>query len=148
MENFLNAEQQKIFKRAKSNYAKAGLSIKIENGNGKYEFVIRQDTVFNGFILTNKQLYERAKKISDEMGLKANISPVVFKPNFNEVTPQWVFDRMKELDINRNTLLAQTGLDKGTLSLVLNDARSMTRTMKATFYYYFLTYELNAELRN
>jgi len=54
---------------------------------------------------------------------------------------------MKNIGLNANDLVSQIALDKSSLSLFLSGERKMNKSVKALFYYYFLTYELNKDFR-
>lgn len=63
------------------------------------------------------------------------------------ITVEWVKERMKEYGVTPKTLVAQLGITQGEISLLLTEKRGMTRPTRAMFYYYFLTYQLNRDLR-
>ena len=104
---------------------------------------IIQKTNYNNFILTKNELVDRAKKIFPSFIVK----PVRFSLDLSVVTPEWVNSKMKEIGLNRNDLVAQTALDASSISLILSGERKMNKSVKALFYYYFLMYELNRDLR-
>lgn len=104
---------------------------------------IIQKTNFNNFILTKNELVDRAKIIFPSFIVK----PVRFSLDLSVVTPEWVNSKMKEIGLNRNDLVAQTALDASSISLILSGERKMSKSVKALFYYYFLMYELNRDLR-
>lgn len=105
---------------------------------------IIQKTNFNNFILTKNELVDRAKKIFPSFIVK----PVRYSLDLDLITLDWVNSKMKEIGLNRNDLVAQTAIDYSSLSLILTGERKMNKSVKALFYYYFLTYELNRDLRN
>jgi len=130
-------------------YKKYGIHIEAAlDVNGALEVKVEQKRVINGYILTNKQLYDRAKEVFTDFKGTRHIKPIVFKFDHSEIDAAWINNRMKKLGINRNDLLNQLQFDKETLSLILNGKRGLTRLMKAAFFYYFLTFELNRELRD
>ena len=55
---------------------------------------------------------------------------------------------MQEFGIKIGDLVKQTTLDNSSLSLFLSGKRKMNKSVKALFYYYFLTYELNRDFRD
>ncbi len=108
---------------------------------------ITQSRLINGYILNNKELYDRAKEVLEGAG-NFKIVPVVFQLDIDSITPAWIERKMEELGISRNDLVRQLALDKATLSLYFSSGRGLTRTAKAAFFYYFLTYELNRDFRD
>ena len=126
-----------------SNYRRAGIDIEIID---EKTVKIIQARLLNGYILNTKQLYDRAKEVF--AGCDVKIVPVVYSFNADDVTPGWINDKMIEFGIHRNDLIKQLVIDKARLSLYLSGGRGLTHTAKAAFYYYFLTYELNRDLRD
>jgi hypothetical protein len=93
--------------------------------------------------LTKNELVDRAKKIFPSFIVK----PVRYSLDLDLITLDWVNSKMKEIGLNRNDLVAQTAIDASSLSLILSGERKMNKSVKALFYYYFLMYDLNRELR-
>jgi hypothetical protein len=60
----------------------------------------------------------------------------------------YIKSKIKEIGLNVNDLAAQTAIDKSSLSLFLSGERKMNKSVKALFFYYFLTYELNKDFRS
>ncbi len=54
---------------------------------------------------------------------------------------------MKEFGIRRKDLIKQLAIDKSSLSLYLSGKRKMDKSLKAAFFYYFMNYEINRDLR-
>lgn len=54
---------------------------------------------------------------------------------------------MEEFGIKRNDLIKQIAIDKSSLSELFSGNRGLTKSMRATFFYYFLVYKLNRDLR-
>ena len=111
----------------------------LEDGTVK----VTQSSLINGYILNQKQLIERGKEIYPD----AKIIPVVYSLNVDGITLEWIETRMKEFGIKRNDLIKQLAIDSSSLSLVLSGKRELSKPMRATFFYYFLTYELNRDFR-
>lgn len=124
-------------------YKKAGIIIELL---AEDTVKITQARLINGYVLNNKQLYERAKEVFADAGV-FKIIPVVYSLDAEDITPGWIEEKMKEFGIHRNDLIKQLALDKSAISLYLSSGRGLTRTAKAAFFYYFLTYELNRDLR-
>lgn len=105
---------------------------------------ITQSRLLNGYILNQKQLVERAREIFPEN----KIIPIVYSLNVDEITITWIESKMQEFGIKRNDLIKQLAIDKSSLSLYFSGTRNMDKSQKAAFYYYFLTYEINKDLRS
>lgn len=122
------------------NYRKFGIDIEIlENDRVK----ITQSRLINGYILNQKQLVEKAKEIFPN----SKVVPVVFSLQVKDITIEWINNQLTEYGIKRNDLIKQLAIDKSSLSEILSGNRGLTKSMKATFFYYFLTYRLNRDLR-
>jgi len=111
---------------------------------------ITQARLLKGFLFNQKELYDRARKIFPDKGTK--IIPVVYSLQLDDITEEWIRDKMEELGIKRKDLIKQLGADSSYLSLLFADPSNprkinLTRSMKATFYYYFMTYQLGREFR-
>lgn len=137
--------------RSISRYKGMGLSLDLIEFDAEKKvaiFAIKQFKLINGFILNNKQLYERGHEILDfDTSFKVHINPRVFEPPFGEITLEWIEAKMKELGISRQDLIKQLALDPASLSRTLSGGMGMTRTFKAAIYYYFLQYEINKDIR-
>lgn len=121
-------------------YRSVGIDIKkVEDGT----VIIAQNRIYNGLLLNQKQLHERARKIFPI----EKIRTVVYHLEANTINLEWIVAKMQEFGIKRNDLIKQLAFDKSTLSLLLSGERGLTKSVKATFFYYFLTYELNRDLR-
>ncbi|MGG5506715.1 MULTISPECIES: hypothetical protein [unclassified Myroides] len=132
----LTASQNKSI----SAYRAAGIDIDILEDN---QVKITQSRLVNGFILNQKQLHERAREVFPD----AKIIPVVYSLQVDDISIGWVESKMDEFGIKRNDLIKQLAIDKSSLSEMFSGNRGLTKSMKATFFYYFLTYELNRDLR-
>lgn len=123
-----------------ANYRRMGLDIEvIDNDTVK----ITQSRLLNGHILNNRQLYERANEIFPEK----HILPVVYSLQVDDIDLNWIELKMDEFGIKRKDLIKQLAIDKSSLSLIFSGNRELSKPMRATFFYYFLTYELNRDLR-
>lgn len=105
---------------------------------------ITQKQLFNGFILTKNELVDRAKKIFPDYIVK----PVRYSLDVSTIDAIYIKSKIKEIGLNVNDLAAQTAIDKSSLSLFLSGERKMNKSVKALFFYYFLTYELNKDFRS
>jgi len=104
---------------------------------------ITQSRLINGYILNNKQLYDRAKEVFQDK----KIVPVVYSLNVDQIDLEWINSKMKSFGINRKDLIKQLAIDKSSLSLIFSRDTGLSARTRATFFYYFLTYELNRDLR-
>lgn len=123
-----------------STYRAAGIDIEILDDD---RVKISQSRLINGYILNQNQLHKRAREVFP----KEKIIPVVYSLEVDDITLDWVNQQMEELGIKRNDLIKQLAIDKSSLSELLSGNRGLTKSMKATFFYYFLTYRLNRDLR-
>lgn len=137
--------------RSVSSYKASGIDIEIVNiVDNVANVIIKQEKLINGFILNQKQLVERCKEVFKPTGLKIVVVPVVFSLQVEDITIEWIDSRMKEFGIKRNDLIKQLALDKSYISRLFGKGDfkvALSKPMKATFFYYFLTYELNRDFR-
>jgi hypothetical protein len=105
--------------------------------------LIKQERLINGYILNNKQLYAKARSIFPE----GRIKPLVYSFQANDVTLEWIEAKMDEFGLNRKDLVKQLAFNKDWLSLIFAKKEPLTPVIKAAFYYYFLVYELNRDVR-
>lgn len=128
-------------KNSISGYGQMGIDIEpLDDGTVK----VTQSSLINGYILNQKQLIERGK----EAFPGSKIIPVVYSLNVDDITLEWIESKMQEYGIKRNDLIKQLAIDRSSLSLVLSGKRELSKPMRATFFYYFLTYELNRDFRD
>ena len=121
-------------------YRRMGIVIDLlEDGTVK----VTQTRLINGYILNQKQLIERGKDIYPD----AKIIPVAYSLNVDDITVEWIESKMQEFGIKRNDLIKQLAIDRSSLSLIMSGKRELSKPMRATFFYYFLTYELNRDFR-
>jgi hypothetical protein len=121
-------------------YDRLGISIEpLQDGTVK----VTQSRLINGYILNQKQLIERGKEVYPD----AKIIPVVYSLNVDDITIDWIESKMLEFGIKRNDLIKQLAIDRSSLSLIMSGKRELSKPMRATFFYYFLTYELNKDFR-
>lgn len=142
-----NAREE--FEKSIANYRKAGIEFEELEHDDSTGFLskvkVTQKRLVNGYILNQKQLIERAKDVYKAPNLK--IIPVVYSLDVSEINPKWIEDKMQEFGIRRSDLIKQLAIDKSSLSLYLSGNRKMDKSQKAAFYFYFLTYELNRDVR-
>ena len=121
-------------------YRRMGIDIELlEDGTVK----VTQTRLINGYILNQKQLIERGKELYPD----SKIIPVAYSLNVDDITVDWIESKMQEFGIRRNDLIKQLAIDRSSLSLIMSGKRELSKPMRATFFYYFLTYELNRDFR-
>lgn len=131
-----------------ANYGRMGIIIEIlEMTDNEAKIKVTHKHAFNGYLLNQKQLVERVKKVFEHTGIKTKIYPVVYKIDLSKINIQWIKLKMLEFGLKRKDLMRQLAIDKSSLSLILNGKVELSKRTKATFYYYFLTYEINRQLR-
>jgi len=143
-----NLQLTKKLSQSISNYGRMGIVIEILEMDDKEARVkVVQKHSPNGYFLNQKQLVERVKEVFEHTGLKTKVYPVVYKIDVNEVTPEWIKSKMDEFGIKRKDIIRQLDLDISSLSLMLKGQRKMNKMVRSAFYYYFLTYQINRDLR-
>ena len=123
-----------------TNYKRAGIRLEVLDDD---TVKVSQTKLINGYILNQKQLIERGKDVYPNK----KIIPVVFSLNVEDITLEWIESKMDEFGIKRNDLIKQLAIDRSSLSLIMSGKRELSKPMRATFFYYFLTYELNRDFR-
>lgn len=145
----LSESISKVLARSISNYAANGIEIQITSFvDNIATVIIKQSSLKNGYILNQKQLVERCKEVFSVHGINTIVVPVVFTLDVSSIDINWIENRMLEFGIKRNDLVKQLAIDKSSLSLVLSGKRELSKPMRATFFYYFMTYELNRDFRD
>lgn len=142
METFILTKEQKAQIQG---YRRLGIEIELLDNES---VLISQKQLKNGYILNQKQLHERAKEIFPDK----HIIPNVFSLGVEDITIDWIEAKMLEFGIKRNDFVNQLALTKSYISLLFtnknNDRKiNLSKPMKAMFFYYFLTYELNRDFR-
>lgn len=128
--------------RMLAQYRSVGIYITEEEGD---IIVVRQREITGGFVMTQRQLLERARVLYPDKRYK--IKPVVYQLDLDTVTPEWIQEQMQTYSVRPSDLVAQLGLTKSEVSLITNGKRSLSRVMRSAFFFYFLSFQLNKELR-
>lgn len=121
------------------------VGIHIEVNEQEKIVTITQKELLNGYILTNKQLHQTARDLFDKA---YKIIPIVFSLDVSEITPEWIAEQMTLLGIKPKDIIGQLCVDKSSLSLYLNGRNKMNKLVRSAFYYYFLVYKINRDLRD
>ena len=75
---------------------------------------------------------------------KLTISAVDFdRIDIDAVNAEWIKTNMERLNIKAKNIETYTGIDKSTLSILLNGNRELTKWQKVAFYYFFKYQELS-----
>lgn len=104
---------------------------------------IQQVHLVNGYMLTNKELFIMAKQLYSDK----KIIPVTYSLDINDIKLDWITQKMEEYGIYRKDIVRQLAIDKQTLSDIFKGKVALSPITKAAFYYYFLTFEINRNLR-
>tara|TARA_Y100001963_G_scaffold157617_1_gene254318 strand:+ start:191 stop:604 length:414 start_codon:yes stop_codon:yes gene_type:complete len=123
-----------------SNYKRIGIDIEVLD-EGKLK--ITQTRLINGYLLNQKQLTERAWEVFPNW----RVIPIVFSLDVHDINIDWIKNKMETYGIKRKDLIKQLAMDKTYVSRLFSKNIELSNPMKASFYYYFLTYELNRDLR-
>jgi hypothetical protein len=108
---------------------------------------IEQKDLINDKRLNKKELTERVRemfagKIPDTW--KLTVSAVDYdRKDIDSVSPDWIRRRMNKLGLKNKNINVYTGIDKSTISLILNGEKELTKWHKLAFYYFFKYYEIN-----
>lgn len=132
-------------------YRMAGIDIEIleRTVDGYPEKVkIKQSRLVNGYLLNQQELVERAKSVFRLLGHgDIKVVAVVHSFDADGVTIEWIQERMGQFGIHRKDLIKQLAIDKSYISKLFSGDINLSRPMRALFHYYFMTYELNRDLR-
>ena len=105
-----------------------------------------QKNLVNGKKLNKKELSERIREmfrgeIPEEW--KLTISAVDFdRKDIDAINFNWINDKMYLLGLKNKTVSSHTGIDKCTLSSIINGEKELTKWHKVAFYYFFKYYEI------
>lgn len=110
---------------------------------------VEQKELKNNHLLSQSQLVNRAGSVFAplENRYKVHYVALTYKPDLADVDKDWINAKLQEFKLSRNDLIKQLEIDKSTLSELLSGNRSLTKFQKAAFYYYFMTFELNRDVR-
>lgn len=108
---------------------------------------ITQSKLLNGYVLNQKQLVGRAKDLYKLLGREVKVIPVVWSLDTSDITIHWIESRMEEFGIKRNDLINQLAMSKSYVSKLFSGHVELSYSTKAKFFWYFMVYELNRDLR-
>jgi hypothetical protein len=94
-----------------------------------------------GGFLNRKELIERTREMFNgeiPAEWKLIVSPVDSNiEDIDSISPEWITRRMKNLGIKAKHICKSIGIDKSTISSILNGDKELTKWHKAAFYYFF-----------
>lgn len=137
------------------NYRKAGIEVEVIDGSiesGEITVKISQRKLINGYILNQHQLINRVSELFkgvpiEKPFLSIKVIPVVYSLDVDTITIPWIESKMEEFGLSRKDLIKQLAIDKVSLSKIFSGITGLSKPMRALFYYYFLTYEINRDIR-
>jgi len=99
-----------------------------------------QSKPFNGNIMPVKKMVESTRNLFSEYlkGYTIHVSAVPYSPSPPDIVDsEWVLKQMNKHEQSLKDLVALTGIDKGTLSGLVNGKRPLSQPVRAMFYYIF-----------
>ena len=97
--------------------------------------------------LTKKELESKIRVMFDNeipATWKLTVSAVDFdRLDIDSVNVDWIKLNMERLNIKAKNIETYTGIDKSTLSILLNENRDLTKWQKVAFYYFFKYHEVS-----
>lgn len=109
---------------------------------------VEQKQITSGKQLSKSELEKRVRDMfSGEIpsDWKLTVSAVDFdRSDIDSVDADWIKNNMDRLGVKAKNIETHTGLDKATLSTLINGNRDLTKWQKVAFYYFFKYRELSA----
>ncbi|MDR2650694.1 MAG: hypothetical protein LBC68_00035 [Prevotellaceae bacterium] len=100
-----------------------------------------QKDLVNDKFLSKKELTERVREMFQgeiPETWKLTVSAVDFdRKDIDAVSVEWIKNRMNKLNIKSKHVSVHTGIDKSTISSILNKNKELTKWHKVAFYYFF-----------
>ncbi len=79
-------------------------------------------------------------------GKTIQVHPVTYQESPPDVvTPEWIEKRMSQTKMKLKDLVAMTGIEKSTLSGIINGHKPLSQPMKALFFYVIQVFERNKD---
>ncbi len=104
-----------------------------------------QKDSMSGKQLNKKEIVERVREMfkgTIPEDWKLTVSAVDFdRKDIDAMNDEWIRRRMNNLGIKSKQLTTYTGIDKCTISSILNGEKDLTKWHKTAFYYFFKYYE-------
>lgn len=134
----LTGEQKKFIETSELNYRRfAHVHFTIISANDT-EIVVKVIQNKAEKYLTAKELIDRTKEVFNFLGKKVHVRPIPYQADglenygFSEIEKD-----IKEFGLQLKDLVELTGINKASLSRLLNGGREFTKIQKALFYYLF-----------
>jgi hypothetical protein len=107
---------------------------------------IEQKDLVNEKFLSKKELVERVHDMFQgeiPETWKLVVSAVDYdRKDINDITVEWIKNRMNKLKLKGKHISVHTGIDKSTISSILHGNKELTKWHKVAFYYFFKYYEV------
>ena len=132
----------------------AGARLYLRHSNISFQ-VVSSDA--NGLMIRTKQDKHLSGNYADEVKLieltrnlfgilpgkpVIAVQPLIYTPVLVDVVDaKWIRERMEKYRIQIEEIVADTGIEKGSLSAWINGTRLMTQPVKAMFYFLFTDHE-------
>jgi hypothetical protein len=144
----ISAEQKKRLNTFAALYKKnAHIIIEVVSfENDRVIVRAEQKNLVNDKKLNKKELTKRVREmfkgeIPDDW--KLTVSAVDFdRKDIDAINSEWINEKMKHLGLKSKTVSTYTGIDKYTLSALLNGNKDLTKWHKVAFYYFFKYHEV------
>jgi hypothetical protein len=102
---------------------------------------VEQKEVMHDHFWSKKELIERTREMFQgevPEDWKVVVSPVDYDPqDIESVSAHWIVRRMNHLGIKAKHICKSTGIDKSTISSLINGEKELTKWHKTAFYYFF-----------
>lgn len=108
---------------------------------------VEQKELVNGKQLTKQELEKRVRELfinEIPKDWKLTISAVDFdRGDIDNVSIEWICNKLERFELKAKQLSTYTGIDKSTISLILNGQKELTKWHKLAFYYFFKYLEVS-----
>ena len=137
MKNLFTSEMKEIIEK----YAKQDVYFEIvEATDQEITAKVTQKSLSIGKVLTQKELHSIGKNILQGQNKTVRVRPQSFSLDIRIVTPDWVKEKMKALNIRKNDIVSQLHLHKHILNSFLKGNYNLSRMSKASLFWYFFLY--------
>ena len=140
----LTGEKKKLLDTSEANYKRhARIRFHVVSYDDGRELIVKTWQMENpsGKYLSAAELVERAKGVFRDVvpdGTTIHVRPVPFKKDeLRSFTISDVEREMTELGLKPKDLVKLLDIDKSSMSIILNEGRTMTKPHKAMFFYLF-----------
>jgi plasmid maintenance system antidote protein VapI len=142
-----NETKKRLLTFAKMYRQNAHIVIEIVSFNDNRLIVrVEQKDLVNGKFLSKKELVDRIRDMFHgeiPETWKLVVSAVDYdRKDINDMSVEWIKKRMDKLSLKCKHVSVHTGIDKCTISSILNGNKELTKWHKVAFYYFFKYYEV------